>query len=110
MRRVDRRAIRKFGLPDAVLMENAGRCVLEVLKGLDDDLEARRILLLCGKGNNGGDAFVLARHLRSGGIPFTALLFGRRDEVRGAAAIHLRALQSLGVAPTEVRGEAAWKA
>ncbi|HXU12475.1 MAG TPA: NAD(P)H-hydrate dehydratase [Candidatus Binatia bacterium] len=110
MRQVDRRAIRKFGLPEAVLMENAGRCVLEVLKLLDDDLQARRILLLCGKGNNGGDAFVLARHLRREGLPFTALLFGRRDEVRGAAAIHLRALESLGVVPTEVRGEASWKA
>ena len=109
MRHVDRRAVRKFGLPEAVLMENAGRRVLEVLQGLDDHLEARRILLLCGKGNNGGDAFVLARHLRGAGIPFSALLFGRREEVRGAAATHLKALERVGVVPAEVHGAASWK-
>ncbi len=110
MRHVDRRAIRRFGLPEIALMENAGLRVFEVLQGLDDDLQARRILLLCGKGNNGGDTFVLARHLRNRGIPFTALLFGRRDEVRGGAATNLRALERMGVAPREIRGASSWKA
>ena len=109
MRHVDRRAIRKFGLPEAVLMENAGGRVFEVLKGLDENLEARQILLLCGKGNNGGDTFVLARHLRNDGIPFSALLFGRRKEVRGAAATHLRTVERMGIPLAEIRGAAAWK-
>lgn len=109
MRHVDRRAVRRFGLPEIVLMENAGLRVFEVLKSIEDDLRARRILLLCGKGNNGGDAFVLARHLRNTGTPFNALLFGRRDEVRGSAATNLRILERMGIAPREVRGAAAWK-
>jgi NAD(P)H-hydrate epimerase len=110
MRRIDRRAVRTYGLQETVLMETAGLRVLEVLKGLEAHLESRRILLLCGKGNNGGDTFVLARHLRNGGIPFSALLFGRREDVRGAAATHLRTLERMGIAPTEIRGAASWKA
>ena len=98
MRRIDRRAARKFGVPEIVLMENAGLRVLETLQRIDGDLKSRAILVLCGRGNNGGDAFVLARHLHNQGIPFTAILFGHRRDVHGSAAINLRALERLGEA------------
>src|SRR3989442_2451866 len=110
MRRIDRRAARKFGVPEIVLMENAGLRVLETLQRIDGDLKSRAILVLCGRGNNGGDAFVLARHLHNQGIPFTAILFGHRRDVRGSAAINFRALERLGEAPREVTGKGEWRA
>jgi NAD(P)H-hydrate epimerase len=110
MRRIDRRATARFGVPAIVLMENAGLRMLEALQRIDGDLSSRRLLLLCGKGNNGGDTFVLARHLHNRGIPFAALLFGRRREVRGSAGVNLRALERLGEAPREVTGRGEWKA
>ncbi|PYS96645.1 MAG: bifunctional ADP-dependent NAD(P)H-hydrate dehydratase/NAD(P)H-hydrate epimerase [Acidobacteria bacterium] len=109
MRAIDRRAIGAFGLPEVVLMENAGLQLLTYLCGAYPDLAVRRLLLLCGPGNNGGDTFVLARHLRNRGHRFEALLFGRRREVRGSAAMNLKALEKLGVSPREVRTPADWR-
>jgi len=108
MRAIDRRAIGTFGLPEVVLMENAGLQLLTYLCGAYPDLAVRRLLLLCGRGNNGGDTFVLARHLRNRGHRFEVLLFGGRREVRGSAAVSLRALEKLGVSPREVRAPADW--
>jgi len=110
MRNVDRRASSRFGLPEIVLMENAGLSLFRVLQDIEPDLETRSILLLCGPGNNGGDTFVLARHLQNHGIHFAALLFGRRDEVRGSAAVNRRALERVGVVPPEIKTGAEWKA
>jgi len=109
MRNVDRRASSRFGLPEIVLMENAGLRLFQILQDIEPDLTSRSLLLLCGRGNNGGDTFVLARQLHNHGIPFAALLFGRRDEVRGSAAVNLRALARVGVVPPEVRASADWK-
>src|SRR2546428_13272123 len=99
MRNVDRRASSRFGLPEIVLMENAGLSLFRVLHDIEPDLETRSLLLLCGKGNNGGDTFVLARHLHNHGVPFQSVLFGRSREVRGSAAVGLRALERLGAGP-----------
>ncbi|MEZ5354563.1 MAG: NAD(P)H-hydrate dehydratase [Bryobacteraceae bacterium] len=62
MREVDRRTV-ELGIPDAVLMENAGHRVVELLAGKFAPLSAQRIVVLCGKGNNGGDGVVVARQL-----------------------------------------------
>ena len=109
MRSIDRRAIRAFGVPEIVLMENAGLQVFAFLRNVYQDLPVRRILLLCGGGNNGGDAFVVARHLKGRGIPFEPVLFGAREKIRGSAAINLKALERSGVTPREVRTAAQWK-
>ncbi len=62
MRRADRRTIDEVGLPGAVLMENAGAAVARVVE--ERYPRARRVVVLCGRGNNGGDGFVVARRLR----------------------------------------------
>ncbi|MEJ7607798.1 MAG: NAD(P)H-hydrate dehydratase [Bryobacteraceae bacterium] len=62
MREVDRRTV-ELGIPDAILMENAGHRVVEFLVERFSPLSAHRIVILCGKGNNGGDGFVIARQL-----------------------------------------------
>lgn len=110
MRDIDRRAVRTFGVPEIVLMENAGSQMFGFLARTYEDLPLRRLLLLCGRGNNGGDTLVLARHLHGHGVPFTSLLFGRRRDLRGSAAVQLEALRRLGIAPRQVLSRADWRA
>jgi hydroxyethylthiazole kinase-like uncharacterized protein yjeF len=105
MRRADRRTIEEIGLPGPVLMENAGAAVARVV---DERFpEARRVVVLCGRGNNGGDGFVVARRL---GARAEAFLLGARDAVRGDARTHLLACERSGGRVTVVEGEAAWAA
>ena len=61
MREVDRLTTERYGVSGSALMENAGRSVAEFIETRFRGLEARRIVVLCGKGNNGGDGFVVAR-------------------------------------------------
>src|SRR5438067_8011610 len=85
VRELDRRATEEFGVPGVVLMENAGRGAAELLR----QLGARsRVLVCCGKGNNGGDGFVMARHLDRYGVPVRVLLFGRPEQLSGDAAVN----------------------
>src|SRR5262249_52469379 len=80
VREVDRRAIDEFGVPGVVLMENAGRGTAELLRALGVH---GRVAVCCGKGNNGGDGFVIARHLDNAGVPVRVLLFARPEELTG---------------------------
>lgn len=70
VRELDRRASEGFGVPGIVLMENAGRGCAELLMRLNP--ERKPAVILCGPGNNGGDGFVIARHLDNHGWPTTA--------------------------------------
>jgi NAD(P)H-hydrate epimerase len=73
------------GIPGAVLMENAGEAVAEEIM---QRWSARRVCILCGPGNNGGDGFVVARVLASAGWPVRIALLGSRDRLTGDARIH----------------------
>ena len=85
VRALDRRAIDELGVPSVVLMENAGRGAAELLVTLG---VAGPVVICCGKGNNGGDGFVVARHLDSQGVSVKVLLFARPEELSGDAAIN----------------------
>src|SRR5204862_907024 len=88
VRELDRRAIQEYGVPGVVLMENAGRGAAEVLMRLNP--ERKPVFIVCGKGNNGGDGFVIARHLDNHGWPMPQVfVIGSPDE-GGDAAIDLR--------------------
>jgi NAD(P)H-hydrate epimerase len=104
MREADRRTIEEVGLPGAVLMENAGTAAAGALR--ERFPAARRPVILCGKGNNGGDGFVIARRLLDLG-PAT-LLVGTRAEVRGDARLHMGAYERSGGVVVEVSDGAAW--
>lgn len=104
MREADRRTIEDSGLLGVVLMENAGAAVARVVR--ERYPAAVRPLVLCGKGNNGGDGFVVARRLLD--LRPTTCLLGRRDQVRGDAATHLAALERSGGVVAEVADEADW--
>ena len=90
MREVDRQTTERYGIPSLQLMENAGAAVADYLSDIFPDLPKRRILLLCGKGNNGGDGFVVARRLRERSAPPLLLLFAEPSELRGDAATNLQ--------------------
>ncbi len=95
MRRLDHVAMKTYKLPGMVLMENAGRGFIDALECHAGDMKGRRVLVVCGKGNNGGDGFVIARHLANrGALVHVALLTSRRL-VRGDARINLDALLSI---------------
>ncbi|GAH92754.1 unnamed protein product [marine sediment metagenome] len=63
IREIDRKAIEEYGIPGLVLMENAGSRIFQNLKNIYPDLRLKKIIIFAGSGNNGGDGFVVARHL-----------------------------------------------
>ena len=111
MREVDRLTTERFGIPSLQLMETAGaavaRAVREALAGTNEF--PWRIAVLCGKGNNGGDAFVAARHLRAGAKRVKAYLFGKPEELRGDAANNFHRWAEMGGETVAIPDEAGWR-
>src|ERR1700679_2871889 len=93
---VDRRTAEEFGVPVEVLMERAGGAVAAFC--LRRYPAAARVVVLCGKGNNGGDGLVAARVLGAAGRTVQVLLLGHADEVKGYAAVALGRLREASVA------------
>jgi NAD(P)H-hydrate epimerase len=102
VRDIDRRAIDEFGLPGVVLMENAGRGTAELLVTLG---VGGTVVVCAGKGNNGGDGFVIARHLENRGYSVKVLLFCNPKNLTGDAAIHFRVIEAAGT-PLRILGGA----
>lgn len=94
VREIDRRAIAEYGLPGPVLMENAGRGAARHLLEIG---VAGKVVVCCGKGNNGGDGFVLARWLDLARVPVEVLLFADSAEVSQDARGFLQVLERAGV-------------
>src|SRR5688572_11456365 len=102
-REIDRVAIEELGLPGLVLMESAALAVADVLARRFPG--ARRVAIVCGTGNNGGDGLALARQLATRGLPVSTLLAGRAADLAGDAAVQHRALLASNVAIAEVGEE-----
>ena len=105
MRELDRRAIQDLGIPSLVLMENAGRTTYQILRREFPELQGE-VAVVAGRGNNGGDGFVVARYLANAGIPVAVFLLGPQEQVSNDARVNLEILAHLGVEVTEVRTEA----
>ncbi len=103
MREADRRTIEDLGLPGLVLMENAATGVVDALRNAFPD--ARRILILCGPGNNGGDGLAAARHLVNGGHEVSVLLFADPSGLSPDAAVNHRLAVAFRVAPQVIAGD-----
>ena len=98
VRRVDQIALQQYGIASRTLMENAGRGAAELLLNFSGPLrEGNRVAVLCGRGNNGGDGFVIARHLKQAGREVLVLLFADPAELSGDAAAMYAALQPLEI-------------
>lgn len=102
MRELDRRASEEFGVPSIVLMENAGLRTFDVAYRMLAGIEGRRVAIVCGRGNNGGDGFVVARHLHQVGADVRVLLVGRAEDVRGDARVNLDIAEHSGILIEEV--------
>jgi ADP-dependent NAD(P)H-hydrate dehydratase / NAD(P)H-hydrate epimerase len=96
MKEVDRLTSARYGVPSLKLMENAGRSVAEFIQSQFPHLASRRVIVLCGKGNNGGDGFVVARHLLKMGAKPEVYLVGNPREVKGDAATNLNRWKRAG--------------
>src|SRR5215468_1764060 len=97
MREADRRTIDEIGIPSVVLMENAGRQAVAAMEAAFDDLSTSHVAVICGRGNNGGDGFVVARTLLQRGIDAAVFLLGALADVRGDARTNLDILGRLGL-------------
>ena len=110
MQAADRATIETVGLASTVLMETAGRQVVSAMEQQIPGLHDQRIAVLCGKGHNGGDGFVVARVLASGGADVSVYLMAPTSMVTGDARGNLTALHAIGLTVTEVADSAAWTA
>jgi NAD(P)H-hydrate epimerase len=86
MRALDTRAIRDLGIPGPRLMDRAGTGAAALIARWLAPIRGKTVVVVCGKGNNGGDGFVVARRLKARGAAVRVLLVGRREDVRGDAA------------------------
>src|SRR5262245_34270625 len=90
------------------LMETAGTRVVEAMEERFD-IDNLEIDVLCGKGNNGGDGFVVARLLRDRGCQLRVALLARKEDVKGDAEVNLHKLEATGILPSIVLDEDAWE-
>ena len=112
MREVDRLTSERYGVPSLQLMEAAGRHVAESCREIihASERHPRKISVLCGKGNNGGDGLVVARHLQVAKAIVKVYLFAKPEELHGDAAINLQRWCEAGNDVIPVLEETAWKA
>ncbi len=109
MREADRFTIEEVGLQSLVLMENAGRQVVAAIEAAYESELGGCVGILCGRGNNGGDGFVVARTLIQRGVDATVFVIGSVADVRGDARTNLDILGRLGVTVVEVGDEQTWE-
>jgi len=110
MQQLDRRAIEEAGIPGVVLMENAGRGAVGVLLENYPEVLSGTVAIIAGKGNNGGDGFVIARYLVNRGISVRIFLLGARGKIQGDAKVNLDCALKMHIPLTEIEDTAGWKA
>lgn len=96
MRELDRTAVERYGIPDILLMENAGLGVYEAVKR-EIGVKGRSFALVCGSGNNGGDGFVVARKLLSSGAEVKIIMFGKKESLKESAKVNFEMCGALRV-------------
>ena len=96
MQEIDRLAQSRYGIPSIVLMENAGRAVAEEALNVLKNLKNKDIVCVCGKGNNGGDGFVSARHLKNQGCDVKVFLTAEPRELQADARVNYEIWSKMG--------------
>ncbi|MFH0839226.1 MAG: NAD(P)H-hydrate epimerase [Candidatus Omnitrophota bacterium] len=103
MKEIDRKAQELYAIPGIILMENAGiQAAHQAVMMLEN--KPKKVCIFCGKGNNGGDGFVVARHLFNRNFKIKVLLIGRVNEIKRDAKINLDILLKMGVEVYELTG------
>lgn len=96
VRAIDAWAINTLGVPGVVLMENAGRSCAELIEDKLRDIVEPKVCIFCGTGNNGGDGYVIARHLMNSGFRVVVVVCGDPAKIKGDAKINLDILKRMG--------------
>jgi NAD(P)H-hydrate epimerase len=96
VRAIDSWSINTLGVPGVVLMENAGRSCAELIKDKLADIAKPKVCIFCGTGNNGGDGYVIARHLLNSNVKVAVVVCGDRSKIKGDAKINLDILERMG--------------
>lgn len=102
MRELDRRATEEFGVPSIILMENAGLRTFDAAYRMLSEVDGYRVTIVAGRGNNGGDGFVVARHMRQVGADVRVLLVGKAEDIKGDAKVNLEIAARSGIPIEEV--------
>jgi ADP-dependent NAD(P)H-hydrate dehydratase / NAD(P)H-hydrate epimerase len=110
MQEMDRFAIEEIGIAGIVLMENAARGATRVFIEHFEPPHHSRVLLLCGRGNNGGDGYVMARYLHQKGFAVSVLVLSEWEKITGDALTNLKIIQRMGLELKEVAGPEQWSA
>lgn len=105
---IDRLAIEEYGIPGIALMENAGAAVAREIIEHFGHVSNKKVCVFCGKGNNGGDGFVVARHLYNHGAKVKVFLLAGKTGIAQDAAVNMAILEKMGLDIMEVSGERDW--
>ena len=103
MREIDRIAIKQLGIPGVVLMENAGQSVVSAMEDYFDMENVENVTIVCGKGNNGGDGFVVARYLMNLETNIDVYITADPSTISGDAKKNLNILSGLGLKPKVIK-------
>ena len=109
MQEMDRLTIEEMGIPGVVLMENAARGASRVFLAHFAPPPNSRVLILCGRGNNGGDGYGMARVLHKNGLKVTVLVLAESNKIKGDALVNLEILRRMALDVVEVNSEEHWK-
>jgi len=110
IKEIDRKAIQDIGIIGPILMENAGLQITRVIQEKFPEILKDRILIIAGKGNNGGDGFVVARHLFNQGCQVEVILLAQQKELRGDTALNAGIATRMGVPIQEITTKNLWTA
>lgn len=105
MREMDSMTINEAGIPGVVLMENAARNATKVFLDHFNPQESSYIVVLCGKGNNGGDGYVMARYLHEKGMNISVGIMAEKSAISGDALVNLKIIEKLGLEIIEIKDE-----
>lgn len=97
VRAFDSWAINTVGIPGVVLMENAGQGCAELIKEKLEGIAYPKVCIFCGTGNNGGDGYVIARHLANAGMEISVVICGQYEKIKGDARINLDIIEKMGL-------------
>ncbi len=104
-RRLDKIAVEKFSIPSIVLMENAGKNTAEIILKKLAKRQPRQVAIFCGGGNNGGDGFVIARHLSNNDVKVKVFTVQEISKYSGDALINLNIIQKIKIPIVDISAQ-----
>ena len=108
MRNIDKRAIEEVGIPEIVLMENASREIAKAMEEILKGVAGKRICVVAGTGNNGGDAFAAARHLANAGARVKVFVLGKPEKMSQSAATNFNVICNMGIEVFHLSSDRDW--